>query len=272
MADKEMRFNVVVGAVTDEASAKKASRDITEQVLGALKNGYIEIPTTISDKFDKSKASVKLLRAQEDFVNQWKKMSAEGFSSSERDLQTFIDKFTEFKRLMGKEGKSNSKQNLAIRDTGLGEIVQAYRNASKDLDAKIKAYKNLTTSINSSTKQTTTKKSTAKDRYLDKQEQYSNRAQGAGEKAELKRELDYVRENKSLVQSSGNIRESGFNEYEALLSKYSQYASKWARDLAATLKEETAKAMAHIHRYFDKDYVVGSDNEISNKSSRKTYY
>ena len=138
MADKETGLNIPISAYADEDSAKKAVQDLTKSVLGALKDGYIEIPTAISDEFDKSKASAKLIRAQKDFLNQWGKMSKEGFSSSEEDLQAFVDKFTEFKRLMGKEGKGGSKQNLAIRDLGLGELVQSYRRQINDIQSQVK--------------------------------------------------------------------------------------------------------------------------------------
>ena len=138
MADIETGLNIPIGAYADEDSAKKAIQDLTKSILGALKDGYIEIPTTISDEFDKSKASTKLIRAQKDFLNQWSKMSKEGFSSSEEDLQAFVDKFTEFKRLMGKEGKGGSKQNLAIRDLGLNELVQTYKKQLNTIQSQIK--------------------------------------------------------------------------------------------------------------------------------------
>ena len=55
MADKETGLNIPISAYADEDSAKKAVQDLTKSVLGALKDGYIEIPTAISDEFDKSK-------------------------------------------------------------------------------------------------------------------------------------------------------------------------------------------------------------------------
>ena len=85
MADIETGLGIPVSAYADEDSAKKAIQDLTKSILGALKDGYIEIPTAISDEFDKSKASAKLIRAQKDFLNQWGKMSKEGFSPSEED-------------------------------------------------------------------------------------------------------------------------------------------------------------------------------------------
>ena len=153
MADRETGLNIPIGAYADENSAKKAIQDLIKSVLGALKDGYIEVPTAISDEFDKSKASAKLIRAQKDFINQWEKMSKEGFSSSEEDLQSFVDKFTEFKRLMGKEGKGGSKQNLAIRDLGLNELVQSYKKQLNTIQSQIKVETNKQTKVNS-TRQT----------------------------------------------------------------------------------------------------------------------
>ena len=54
MADIETGLSIPVSAYADEDSAKKAIQDLTKSILGALKDGYIEIPTAISDEFDKS--------------------------------------------------------------------------------------------------------------------------------------------------------------------------------------------------------------------------
>ena len=233
MADKDTGLNIVIGAVADEASAKKASEDIVKQVLGALKDGYIEIPTTISDKFDKSKASVKLIKAQEDFINQWKKMSAEGFSSSEDDLKAFVDKFTEFKRLMGKEGKSNSKQNLAIRDLGLGEVIQSYRKATKELNTKLKTItapietKKETTKV----KQTTNKTSTPKNKY-------------AGVKSTGPKDL----------RSDSWIDPGRTNSHDAPLSEFSGYPSGFNRQMTISERESRRE-----HKKDDKSYNYGTE-------------
>lgn len=43
MADKETGLGIPVSAYADENSAKKAIQDLTKSILGALKDGYIEI-------------------------------------------------------------------------------------------------------------------------------------------------------------------------------------------------------------------------------------
>lgn len=136
MADKQTNFNISIRAVTDKPSVKGAMNDLTQGVLNELKNGYIEIPTAISTEFKNKKGNEKLLRAQQDFIDQWKKMSSEGFSSSEKDLNDFIDKYFAFKRQMNKhdKGKKNdSKQHKALRSSGLDELAKFYKDEMKSI-------------------------------------------------------------------------------------------------------------------------------------------
>ena len=193
MADtdnEEIGLNIPISAYADEDSAKKAVQDLTKNILGALKDGYIEIPTAISDEFDKSKASAKLIRAQKDFISQWEKMSKEGFSSSEEDLQNFVNKFTEFKRLMGKEGKAGSKQNLAIRDLGLNDLIQSYRKQLSSIQTEV-------------TKQTRTTRRTTRNSTMTTKEK---RKQEEAIQAAIDKKYGYDKLSKELKKGVGHAR------------------------------------------------------------------
>ena len=135
MDEMETKLDIVIRSVVDEASAEKAPQEITKIILGALKDGYIKIPAAISDEFDKSKVSRKLIKAQEDFVKQWTKLSEEGFSSSEEDLDSFIKKYNKFSKLLDKEAK-DSKQRAALDSLGLNNIAKNYKNAQKQIKLK----------------------------------------------------------------------------------------------------------------------------------------
>ena len=234
MADKETGLNIPISAYADEDSAKKAVQDLTKSVLGALKDGYIEIPTAISDEFDKSKASAKLIRAQKDFLNQWGKMSKEGFSSSEEDLQAFVDKFTEFKRLMGKEGKGGSKQNLAIRDLGLSELVQSYKKQFKAIQTiQTEAMK----SVNApQTKVKSTRKSSKK--YIDTGAEISDEEIKANIKQDKNRRYRGIE--KILprgIKSDTSIDPGSTTKREILNSEISEYRSNMAHQMAQSLEQ-----------------------------------
>ena len=234
MADKETDMIVSVVAEADESSAKKAIQDLTKGILGALKDGYIEIPTAISDEFDKSKASAKLIRAQKDFINQWEKMSKEGFSSSEEDLKAFVDKFTEFKRLMGKEGKGGSKQNLAIRDSKLGELVQDYKKQFKAIQSI------QTDAVKSISKQQTKIKPTRKSgkKYIDTGAEISDEEIKANIKQDKNRRYRGVE--KILprgIKGDTSIDPGSTTKREILNSELSEYRSNMARQMAQSLKQ-----------------------------------
>ena len=234
MADIETGLGIPVSAYADEDSAKKAIQDLTKSILGALKDGYIEIPTAISDEFDKSKASAKLIRAQKDFLNQWGKMSKEGFSSSEEDLQAFVDKFTEFKRLMGKEGKGGSKQNLAIRDLGLGELVQSYKKQFKAIQTM---QTEATKSVNApQTKVKSTRKSSKK--YIDTGAEISDKEI----KSNIRQEKDRRYRGIETVLPKGLKSNSGVDpgrstEDDLLKSEISSHRSNMERQSAQSRKE-----------------------------------
>ena len=131
MNDIETNLDILVRSIVDEASAKNAPKKITKLILGALKDGYIEIPATIStDEFKNDKIGRKLKKAQTDFLTQWKKMSNEGFSSSEEELDSFVKKYTTYRKLLNKHAP-DSQQNAILTSLGLNNVMQNYTKAMK---------------------------------------------------------------------------------------------------------------------------------------------
>ena len=258
MADKETGLNIPVNAVANKDSAKEAANELTKNVLSSLKDGYIEIPVELRTPI--RGASKNLNKAQKDVIKQWEKTFKEGFSSSEEDLDDLVKTYQKFKRLAGQERKAGTKQSRGISAI-MGGPIQEYTASKREAQVRRNEFKK---EFAKAQKRNT--KQTARDRYLDQQEQYSKRAQGAGKRAELRKELDYVRENKSNVPSSSNIKESMVNEHEMKLSRYSSYGSNWARDLAKTLKIEEARAAKTLKKWFDEDYEIGT--EVGEKSGK----
>ena len=258
MANNEDDIKIVFGAEADESSAEQTGKKLRKSVeKGFGDDGRIKVPVDITVPIDNTKK--KLTEAQKDITSEISKMMAKGFSASGKDIDNLTSKFNTFTKALDAAGKG--RQNKIFREI---------RRQVEELQKSYKALKTETNSAKAYTpKATNTKKSTrqtARDRYLDQQEQYSKRAQGAGERAELNRELDEVRKNKSNVPSSGNIKESMVNEHEMRLSRYSSYGSNWARDLAKTLKIEEARAAKTLKKWFDKDYEVGT--EVGEKSGK----
>ena len=258
MANNEDDIKIVFGAEADESSAEQTGKKLRKSVeKGFGDDSRIKVPVDITVPIDNTKK--KLTEAQKDITSEISKMMAKGFSASGKDIDNLTSKFNTFTKALDAAGKG--RQNKIFREI---------RRQVEELQKSYKALKTETNSAKSYTpKATNTKKSTrqtARDRYLDQQEQYSKRAQGAGERVELKKELDEVRKNKSNIPSSGNIKESMVNEHEMRLSRYSSYGSNWARDLAKTLKIEEAKAAKTLKKWFDKDYEVGT--EVGEKSGK----
>lgn len=259
MNELETNLDIIIRSVVDEKSAENAPKEISRIILGALKDGCIEIPAAISDEFDKSKTSTKLIKAQKDFITQWEKMSKEGFSSSEEDLESFINKYTEFKKLMGKEGKGRSKQNLALRDLGLNEVVKSYKNATKQLETEIaKITSNKTIKSNVATQKLTNKR-------------------------EQKRTLKVPKSVLPKGYGNGWIDLGRTNPYEAKKSELSSYASgmnrqflqsqrearKWAKKSLVTDKYKSNKELEEeVKKRHETDKIKGTNKNILSPSEK----
>ena len=249
--NNDANLNIEVNAVANKQSAEQAVNELVSGVQKASNKGRIEVPVDITVPIDNTKK--KLTKAQGDITSEISKMMAKGFSASGKDIDTLTSKFEAFTKALDAAGKG--RQNKIFREI---------RRQVEELQKSYKALRTETNSAKSYTpKATNTKKSTrqtARDRYLDQQEQYSKRAQGAGERAELNRELDEVRKNKSNVPSSGNIGPGKTNEHLMRLSEYSAHGSNWATELANVLKEEIAKSAKTLVTYIDPNYKTRTKN------------
>ena len=245
MADKETGLNISVNAEANEASAAKAAKDLEKKVNNSVKGGRITVPVDITVPIDKDKD--KLSQAQSEVVKKIRKLTSKGFSASGKDIDDLNSKFENFTKELDRAGKG--RQN------------KIFKEIRKQVETLEKQYQELKTTTNSTktytSKTSSTKKSTnkpPKERYLDQQEEYSRRAQGAGKRAELTKELDYVRKNKSPIKSSGDIKLGMVNDDLLKLGEYSIHGSKWATELAKILKEEVAKAARTLVTYIDPSY------------------
>ena len=246
MANNEDDIKIVFSAEADESSAEQTGKKLRKSVeKGFGDDGRIKVPVDITVPIDSTKK--KLTEAQKDITAEISKMMSEGFSASGKDIDTLISKFNKFTKAMDTAGKGRQNKIFKEIRRQVEELKKSYQKLKTETN-DAKGY----TSKTSNTKKST--KKTAKERYLDQQEEYSKRAQGAGRKAELKKELKYVRENKSPIKSSGNIKLGMTNDDMIQLSEYSTHGSKWATELAKILKEEVAKAARTLVTYIDPSY------------------
>ena len=243
MADKEAGLNIGLGVTANEGSVDQALNKIEKKISSATKGGRIDI--TVPIDVDKS----KLTKAQKELVDEISKLTSKGFSASGKDIDKLSSKFNEFTKAFDQAGKG--RQNKIFRE--IRKQVEGLQQDYKALQKEIKSTKGYETK---STKSTRAKKpsDSAADRYLKKQEKYSKQAEGAGKRAELRKELKEVRENKSPIKSSGNIKAGSTNDHLMRLSEYSAHGSKWADELARTLKEEMAKSAKTLVTYIDPSY------------------
>lgn len=123
----------------DEQSIVDATNKIAKGVLKQFKNGHVEIPAALSEKFDKNNKNVtkQLLNAQAEFINKYNDLSAKGFSASTRELKEFVKLYNEYKQEISKSKQTGSKQNLAFRDSGLKQIFQSYDKQMAQLSKNV---------------------------------------------------------------------------------------------------------------------------------------
>lgn len=216
MADLETGLNIPVSAYADKNSAEKATNDLIKGVLNSLKNGYIEVPAEIKASFNRG--SKELDKAQKDVINQWEKMSKEGFSSSEEYLDDLISKYKKFKSLAGKEGKGNSKQTKWLTKT-IGETIQPYLSQKRELEKIIAGFESNTKKPRNFGKHT-------KEEIDANIKQHRNRQYKGIEKVVPK----------GLKTDSG-IDPGRTTEYAIKQSEISSYASNFARQMSRSAKE-----------------------------------
>ena len=265
MANNEDEIKIVFGAEADESSGEQTGKKLRKSVeKGFGDDGHIKVPVDITVPIDSTKK--KLTEAQKDITSELSKMMAKGFSASGKDIDTLTSKFDKFAKALDSAGKG--RQNKIFREIRkqVEELQKSYK-ALQDSQKASRPYETKVKKTDSSRKTKSSRRPTTEDEYYKQQEEYSKRAQGAGEKAEAKRDLKTYYKEGPYLKSSGNIDKTTFNEHEARLSRYSSYGSNWARELNKILKEETAKAIASLVTYIDKDYEIGKDNKLHGKKS-----
>ena len=265
MANNEDEIKIVFGAEADESSGEQTGKKLRKSVeKGFGDDGHIKVPVDITVPIDNTKK--KLTEAQKDITSELSKMMAKGFSASGKDIDTLTSKFDKFAKALDSAGKG--RQNKIFREIRkqVEELQKSYK-ALQDSQKASRPYETKVKKTDSSRKTKSSRRPTTEDEYYKQQEEYSKRAQGAGEKAEAKRDLKTYYKEGPYLKSSGNIDKTTFNEHEAKLSRYSSYGSNWARELNKILKEETAKAIASLVTYIDKDYEIGKDNKLHGKKS-----
>lgn len=243
-------LNIEVNAVANKKSAEQAVNELASGVQQASKKGRIEVPVDITVPIDDTKK--KLTEAQKDITSELSKMMTKGFSASGKDIDSLTSKFIKFTKAFDQAGKGRQNKIFKEIRKQVEELQKSYKNLKAEQSTGVAKV-----SKTSGSKKT---KKTAEDRYLDKQEEYSKKAQGAGKKAELKKELSEVRKNKSPIKSSGNIRPGSTSDHMMRLSEYSAHGSNWANELAKTLKEEVAKAAKTLVTYIDPSYKNRTEN------------
>ena len=225
MADLETGLNIPVSAYADKDSAKEAVDNLTKSVLSSLKNGYIEVPAEVKTSFNRGSKELDI--AQKDVINQWEKMSKEGFSSSEEYLDDLINKYKKFKSLAGKEGKGNSKQAKWLTKT-IGGSLQPYLTQRRELENIISGFEKV--------------------------------GKGAGKTSIKQHRINTNKKYKGIekVLPKGFKTDSGVDagrttDYELRRSEVSSYPSNFARQMAKSANEAKKWEDASLKQEINKE-------------------
>lgn len=259
--DKDMKMSIIVGAEADVKSAEKAADNIAKKIYKKFKDGQISIPATVGDKFNNKTTSKKLNEAQKAFLKKWEGMSSKGFSSSKKDLQELIDLYDEFKRLLKKEGKGNSKQNKALMSSGIDTELQNYRKELKKIQsarnkleqAKDPSLKNTKSQRRPSRKMSKKEFMEKAQSYLDWQEEGINASERQNKNRKYKGLDKVVNPLKLRTSGAMNPEKSRTNDELIRLSESSPYGTTWNRQQEIAEKEAKKELKATKKKYIDKD-------------------
>ena len=258
MANNEDEVKIVFGAEADESSGEQTGKKLKKSVEKGFGNdGRIKVPVDITVPIDDT--NKKLTEAQKAVTSKINKMMAKGFSASGKDIDALTSKFKEFTKTFDSAGKG--RQNAIFKE--IRKQVEEIQKAYKALKAE------QSTGVTKVSKTSGNKKvkKTPEDRYLDKQEKYSERAQGATKRAQYK---GVETTGPQGYKTKSGVDASKTSDYMIRLSEYSAHGSNWANELARVLKEEIAKSAEALVTRFDKSYEIGTDNKIHGKKSGKT--
>lgn len=229
-----------LGIKPDDSSASDAVDKIIKAVQSKLKssiyggkNGVITLPATIEGKFkDGREIDKSITDAYAAIYEKAKQMADESVSLTLKDIKDFkaqIDKF-------GKQtAKYRNNDVIANANNNLRQTVATYQNYINELKGEVAKTKKTqvkqTQKVKAKQKAKTQQKGeTAYDDYLNKQEQYSKRAEGAGKRKELFNELDEVRKEKSQY-SQHIIRGVATDKTLKASDRGGPYPSNYARQM-----------------------------------------
>ena len=265
-------FEIEVSAVVDEASAKEAGKKLNTYVLNSLKDGYIKIPAAVEAEFKKDgKASKELREAHREFVDQWKKMSSVGFDSSSEELDDFIKKYNKFAKLMSKEGQYNTKQNNALKESGLGSLLRTYTNQVSAIEKQMAQLKKIDTTSHRQTKSDHKSKLSKEelDRYMKSKESYRPIPSKARTNVKVPEHVTETTLKETKYQ--GSYR-SGFSRMNAVSMKEersNELKSLKTKIVGVKKANEYAEKVLNEGKLYDSD-VIRSRNKTSFSETEKS--
>lgn len=252
-------LEILIRAIADEKSADEATKQLVNRVFAKLKDDAITLP--INSKLDKSelkKLDDNVKQARKEVVRRYNKLqkemaNPEGFDAfSDKAINELIELGKAYATFNSKASGRSKNSLKAVTDVkaALGDVFQLYENSIKLLNSKIKELDlqdNVSKTLITTRKGRSSKKSVAYDKYLEKQEKYSKQAEGAGERKELFKELDYARKNKS-PGSLGNRMIRGVATKQKLQeTEYSgSYPSGFARQMVKSRAETKKRELASL--------------------------
>lgn len=249
----DSELDIIIRAISDVKSADNATKELVNRVFTKLKDGAIELP--INSKLDKSelkKLDDNVRKARKAVVSKYNHLQKEmadpkGFDAfSDKAINELVELGKAYANFNAKAGKKSKNSTAAVSEVkaALGDVFQLYENEIKVLNSKIKEL-NLQSKVSKSLNSTRAGRSyshqAAEERYLNKQQQYSERAKGAKERNELFKELKEVRENKSPLPQRvirGVATKQTLQETEYSGSYPSGFARQMARSRAEARKHE----------------------------------
>lgn len=234
--DKEIGIEIPVSAYAVNGSGEKAVNTIINEANKALKKHYIEVSPETRISLDKGKFSKEFIKAHEDLFGQLDKASAKGFSLSEKELTTLMNKYKRFMKIANKEGKGGLPQVEKIKGS-LGKALEPYNEykiSYKKMVAEVeKETKKLEKQINSGTTkaQRTYKPNKSKGVY-------------------------------AVAQKLGYPTDTSFNRkgvatpQTARESEYSSHRNAWMQAMANRMKQEKKLEALSLKVWKDPNYKV----------------
>lgn len=273
----DTELDILIRAISDEKSADEATKQLVNRVFSKLKDGAIKLP--INSKLDKSelkKLDDNVKQARKEVVDRYNKLQKEmanpkGFDAfSEKAINELVELGKAYAKFNSKASGQSKNSTKAISDvkSALGDVFQLYENKIKLLNSKIKELNlqdKISRQLSSTRNKRGSKNAEAYDRYLDKQEQHSKRAEGAAKRKELLNELDYVRKNKSPGSLGNKVIRGVVTKQTLQETEYSgSYPSGFARQMARSRAEARKRELASLRVEKNKEKAEQHADDLEN--------